>query len=691
MMRLAVSNLAIPISVTTADLEGLRALGVDGLEVAPTRLAPWDDWSPSRLADYRMRLADADLLVSSLQAILFGTEGLHLLGGEAAFEAMLAHVRRVAEIGSALRARIGVFGSPRNRLRGELPAEVAWELARTRFARMADAVAEFGFTLGLEPVPPAYGGDFLTVADDVIRMVAEVGHPGLRVHLDTGCVLLGGDAIDAAVMAAGNLLSHFHIAEPKLGPFHAPACPHATAAAALRDIAYDGWVAVEMLEQKESPLEAVRKAASFAVDCYLRPLAAQRYAPRIAMPDTLSHHLKRANQLRHSGQIAKAATEPRLVVNTQPSEEVRELLAQIDAIQLLPAHDKDLLRSHACLGYGHAERSLPDLSIFSTLPTRKEWENYTYADLHGVDIYYAGIFAKTHLAIFVDEEKKILFPSRYYLTHFAQFIRHIDHCLHNLSRIDFTSFEDIGSDYVAIEKWFITYGHFKDEAYSLGHFLHSHPDMSDNTALLDYPVDERMNTEAFRSNPNYQKIDRLIFGDRSLNPYRYGDKVLKLRNLTLIANGFKSKTFHRFPESISDHIRRQVIDDNTPNGPERIFLTRSSSYRDIANKTATEAYFVRAGFTLINPEGITYEELVRQARNASMVAMYWGSAMTNMVYFKNNAHVFILKSQSYLHENMSLWQKVINGYHLDVVEIPAVDNMIREEDLARLVGLDPSE
>jgi hypothetical protein len=40
---------------------------------------------------------------------------------------------------------------------------------------------------------------------------------------------------------------------------------------------------------------------------------------------------------------------------------------------------------------------------------------------------------------------------------------------------------------------------------------------------------------------------------------------------------------------------------------------------------------------------------------------------------------------------MSLWQKVINGYHLDVVEIPAVDNMIREEDLARLVGLDSSE
>jgi len=394
--------------------------------------------------------------------------------------------------------------------------------------------------------------------------------------------------------------------------------------------------------------------------------------------------------LSHSGQSSEAGNGAKPAVDASTSEQPKSILAQIDAIQLLPPDDKDLLRSHFSLGYGHAEQRLPELSIFSKLPTRKEWGNYTYTDLHGVDIYYAGLFPKTNLCLFVDEDRKILPSGRFYLSHLGSFIRNIDPCLYHLSRTDFTQFEDIGSDYVAIEKWFITYGHFKDEAYSLGHFLNGHPGMCARTALLDYPVDDRMNTAAFRSNANYQKIDRLIFGDRSLNSYRYGDKVLKLRNLTLVENGYTSKTFHSFPESISDHIRRQVIDDNAPAGPERIFLTRSSSYRDIANKTAAESYFVRAGFTLINPEDITYEELVKQARNASMVAMYWGSAMTNMVYFKNNARVFILKSQSYLPEKMSLWQKVIDGYRLNVVEIPAVDNMIREEDLARLVGLGPS-
>ena len=269
-MRLAVSNLAIPDSATAHDLAALPQRGVAGIEVAPTRIAPWDALTPPRLAAYRGRMADAGLMVPSLQALLFGTEGLHLLRDPAAFDAMLAHLRHVARVGVALGAGIGVFGSPRNRQRGAMPAEAAWALARDRFAVLARAVAEEGFSLGLEPVPPVYGGDFLTVADEVIRMVAEVNHPGLRVHLDTGCVLLGGDAIATAIAAAGPALGHFHVAEPKLGPFRHPQAEHAAAAAALRRAGYDRWITIEMLEQPDGAMEAVEAAVIFAQMTYLK-------------------------------------------------------------------------------------------------------------------------------------------------------------------------------------------------------------------------------------------------------------------------------------------------------------------------------------------------------------------------------------------------------------------------------------
>lgn len=269
MMRLAISNLAIPADTSITALAGLRALGVEGLEVAPTRLATWERLTPGMLSDYRLRLADAGLVVSSLQALLFGTQGLQLLGTRLAFEKMLEHLRRVAAIGGLLGAHIGVFGSPRNRLRGDMPTEAAWELGRERLGRIARAMADSGFALGLEQVPVAYGADFLVVAEELIRMVDEVGDPGLRVHLDSACVMLGGGAIAEAVTAAGRLLGHFHIAEPQLGPFSMPVCSHAAAAAALRAVAYTGWVAIEMLEQKEAPLDEVRLAAQFAIRTYL--------------------------------------------------------------------------------------------------------------------------------------------------------------------------------------------------------------------------------------------------------------------------------------------------------------------------------------------------------------------------------------------------------------------------------------
>ena len=271
-MKLSLSNLALPAGTTTAELAGLVALGARGVEVAPTRIAPWDELDAPRLAAYRGQLASAGLAVSSLQALLFGTSGLHLLQDEAAFVAMGEHLRRVAAIGAELGAGIGVFGSPRNRLRGDLAADAAWDLGRERLRRLAEWVhGEAGFALGLEPVPAAYGGDYLGSYQEVVQMVRDVDHPGLRVHLDTGCVLLGGGDIGAAVAAAGDLLGHFHIAEPQLGRFTTPSAEHGKAAAALHTAGYAGWRAIEMLQQDPDPMDAVREALAFAVRQYSGP------------------------------------------------------------------------------------------------------------------------------------------------------------------------------------------------------------------------------------------------------------------------------------------------------------------------------------------------------------------------------------------------------------------------------------
>jgi sugar phosphate isomerase/epimerase len=186
-MRLAVSNLAWPSRQEDAAYELLASLGVPGVEVAPTRLGPWNALPVARLAEHRAKLAAAGLVVGSLQAIFYGRIEPQLLGDASAFRLMHEHMRLVAGIAAALGATTLVFGSPRNRLRGEMSVEHAGELARERLYLLGDVVMDAGAVLAIEPVPAAYGGDFLGSWREVLHIVQDVNHPGVRVQtrLDT--------------------------------------------------------------------------------------------------------------------------------------------------------------------------------------------------------------------------------------------------------------------------------------------------------------------------------------------------------------------------------------------------------------------------------------------------------------------------------------------------------------------------
>jgi sugar phosphate isomerase/epimerase len=261
-MRLAVSNLAWPADQEEITLGWMAGHGVQGVEVAPTRVADWTALTAGLVAEYRARLSAAGLVASSLQAILFGRSELHLLGEAASFAGLCDHMRRVVDIAAALGAGVLVFGSPRNRQRGNLTEAEAWLRGRERLPLLGEIAAAAGVAIGIEPVPAFYGNDYLTGWSDVLRMVQEVDHPGIRVHLDNGCVALGGDSIGDAVTQSNGWLAHFQAAQPELGGFDQPIENHHAAAAALRTCGYDQWVAIEMREQSEDPIGAVKTAVN---------------------------------------------------------------------------------------------------------------------------------------------------------------------------------------------------------------------------------------------------------------------------------------------------------------------------------------------------------------------------------------------------------------------------------------------
>lgn len=266
-MKLGVSNLAWSAETAPAAMDRLAALGVTGIEVAPTRIAGWDALGAAELTAYRRAAEAAGLAIPSLQAIFFGRPDDQLLGEAAAFQTMAEHVRKVAGIAGALGAGLAVFGAPRNRSRGTLSNDEAQKLAAERLRVLGDIAQGAGLALGMEPVPAQYGADFLLRAADIRRLVATCAHPGVRTHLDTACVTLSGDAIAGEILATDSGLAHYHITEADLGPFDAPICPHRQAARALQQTGYNGWCVIEMREQS-CGFAAVETAVRFVQKVY---------------------------------------------------------------------------------------------------------------------------------------------------------------------------------------------------------------------------------------------------------------------------------------------------------------------------------------------------------------------------------------------------------------------------------------
>lgn len=257
-MRRAVSNIGWSAAEQDAVLATLPGLGFAGVEIAPTVLWPgWDGATPAAAGALRRRLADAGLAVPALQSILFGRPELTVFG---AADGLVAHIAGVAALAGALGAGVMVFGSPRNRLRGERSPEAAMDAAVPVFRRLAAACRDAGTALGIEANPPEYGGDFLLRWTEAAELVARVGHPGVVLHLDTACTALAGD--DPADAARRARLAHVHVSAPHLAPVDgSDGIDHAAVAAALRLAGYAGWVSVEMRRADDPPAAIARAAA----------------------------------------------------------------------------------------------------------------------------------------------------------------------------------------------------------------------------------------------------------------------------------------------------------------------------------------------------------------------------------------------------------------------------------------------
>jgi D-psicose/D-tagatose/L-ribulose 3-epimerase len=271
-LKVSVSNIAWPAAMDGLAYHLLAQNGIGGIEVAPTRV--WPDWSgitPQALAELKSAIAAEGLQVSSLQAILFQKPELQLFAEGSAAKAFADHLRFCAELAAQLGAKSVVFGAPRNRDRGSLSEDEAFDRAVALFGPIAEVYTANGVALGLEANPVQYACNFVTHGATAARLVRAVDNPGLRLHLDIACAAMAGEDIATLVRANADILTHFHASEALLGAVGEEggedSAAHSAAAQALREGGYQGWIAVEMRSQ-EDVAASLQKAAQFAVKTY---------------------------------------------------------------------------------------------------------------------------------------------------------------------------------------------------------------------------------------------------------------------------------------------------------------------------------------------------------------------------------------------------------------------------------------
>lgn len=256
-MKLAVSNIAWKAEDDATAYAMLRELGVQRLEIAPTRFWPnLLDVTESMAREQAERLANEGLPVCAFQALLFGKPELQLFGNRD----LIDYTKRVCQIASWMGAKALVFGSPKNRLRGELAADVAFAKAREAFREIGDFAAERNVMLCLEANPPGYGGDFMTTAPEAAALVRAIDSPGIALNFDMGEVIMNGEDASALIRECLPIIAHFHISEPLLEPFQPTRREQLDAAQTLREVGYDGVVSVEMKTPATGGLAVVREA-----------------------------------------------------------------------------------------------------------------------------------------------------------------------------------------------------------------------------------------------------------------------------------------------------------------------------------------------------------------------------------------------------------------------------------------------
>jgi sugar phosphate isomerase/epimerase len=250
-----------------------KALGYDGLEIAPFTLAPRiTDLTLGRLCELRAMAEDAGLAVIGLHWLLAKTEGFYLTTPDGAVRRKTGdYFLALAEATRVLGGELMVLGSPKQRdLLPGVTEDQATGYALEVFTRIMPEIGRMGIDLCLEPLAPSET-NFLNTCAQATALIARVDHPHFKLHMDVKAQSSEKEATVPDLIARyAPTAGHFHAQDVNLRGPGMGDVDFGPILKALVTAGYDRWVSVEVFDFSPGAEETARQS----IACLRRALEA---------------------------------------------------------------------------------------------------------------------------------------------------------------------------------------------------------------------------------------------------------------------------------------------------------------------------------------------------------------------------------------------------------------------------------
>jgi sugar phosphate isomerase/epimerase len=241
----------------------VKALGYDGLEIAPFTLAPRiTDLTLGRLQELRGLAEDADVAIIGLHWLLAKTEGFYLTTPDAKVRRRTGdYLVSLAEATRILGGELMVLGSPKQRdLMPDVTYDQASDYAAEVFERIMPMIGALGVDLCLEPLAPSET-NYLNTCAQANSLIARVGHPRLKLHMDVKAQSSETEGTVPELIARyGADAGHFHAQDVNLRGPGMGDVDFRPILKALVASGYDRWVSVEVFDFSPGAEETARQS-----------------------------------------------------------------------------------------------------------------------------------------------------------------------------------------------------------------------------------------------------------------------------------------------------------------------------------------------------------------------------------------------------------------------------------------------